>query len=268
MLSDARHALKALTYRFQKIPGSWETKETRIAKLSLDHPQTKQPGSNYLYVQGFEAGEHFGVCLRDCCRSKFAHCLDALVGQVGVLFDPDWYQGNWWETRPRDNPTSGAGHRNRRESDFRYYGVSNAILRHPALLHTIMGLFRQAVLIHTQDLDHAVHDLVPRKDVEKALSEGNPGLALRNLRKIRPWVEVANSARYRYFPFPRGYWNRLPQIHKAIYRHGFEELFGGSLEEGWRMTERGFNGALSGAWSYWGDGRLTSAGQRLARLGK
>lgn len=257
VLHETQRDLKYSIFRAERIARTWETKEIRTGHLDLDDPATKQPGLTFLRVDVMdEAGF---VCMKPCCRNNLVYLLDAIVGQVGVLFDPDWYQGNWWETQPEDNREANM------YSNFSYYGVSNFILRHPALLHSVLGLFRQAVLLYGQNLDEPVLSRLDRVEVKKALTEGDPELALRNLRKIRTWIEVPGPARS--YPFPTGYWSRLLQIHRATYKHGYSKLFNGGVEHSWDLGVRGVEG-VDGACGYWGGRRGTPAGKRLAQLGK
>ncbi len=266
LLYETLRQLKNATHTRRKIPGTWDTRENKVAHLDLDDPRTKRPGLTYLYVgteEGWD-GDPVNICGQPCCLNDLVHFLDATVGQVGVLFDPDWYRGNWWETRPEDNNRPKGG---REAGEFRYYGVSNFFLRHPSLHHIIMGLFRQALLVYSQGKSSGALERLNRKDVEKAMREGNPRLAWRNLQKIRRWVETPEPGWN--YPFPRSYWGRLQQIHKAIYKHGCDKLFGGNIETGWNLNDKGLDEGVDGAWSYWGNQRVvTEAGKRLAQLGR
>jgi len=276
MIYDAQVQLKNLVISTRRKSRSWERVETRTHRLSLDAPETKQPGVTHFYLYSGDRYGDYGdyeggsPCARPCCQGRMVEVFDALVGTVGVLFDPDWYRGNWWQTLPEDN--------SKKKSNFQYFGVSNFFLRHPALCHTMMGLFRQAYLIFDQGLEEGMFDVLDQKDMVEALSQGDQELALRNIERIRPWLEVSTvnaGGGSRSYPFPKGYWTRLIQLHKAIYKHGYEKVFDGDLEDGWGLLERGYgDDCVMGAWDYWGGqakrgyNAVTPDGKRLAQLGK
>jgi len=123
LLYDTLHQMKRATFNRRKIARSWETQETKIAHLDLDDPRTKQPGLTYLYSSDFD-GDFAGICQKPCCVAGLIHFLDATVGQVGVLFDPDWYRGNWWETRPEDNNRNNRRSRNDGGESCNHFGQS------------------------------------------------------------------------------------------------------------------------------------------------
>ncbi len=283
MIYDTQVQLKNLVVSTRRKSKSWERIETHTNRLNLDAPETKQPGVTHFYLYGgdwYGDYEGSGPCRRSCCQGKMVQVFDALVGNVGVLFDPDWYRGNWWQTLPEDNfkkKSNGPIKRYADDGNFQYFGVSNFFLRHPALCHTMMGLFRQAFLIFEQGLEEGMFDVLDQKDVVEALSQGDQKLALRNIQRIRPWLEVSVTgvgAGPRSYPFPKGYWSRLLQLHKAIYKHGYENVFDGDLERGWNLLERGYEDCVRGAWDYWGGkakrgyNAETPDGKRLAQLGK
>jgi len=273
-LYSAQVQLKQGTFSTKRIRGSasWEREETQTHTLDLDTPETKQPGLTYFFLNSHDDDyDRDTMCQRPCCQGTLVEVMDALVGNVGVLLDPDWYQGNWWETTLEDNLKKKDRYGGK---PFHYYGISNFFLRHPALLHAMLGLFRQTYLIHCQNFDGPLRASLNRNDVVKALSQGDPELALHNLEKIRPWLEL-NVKPIHLYPFPKGYWYRLIQLHKAIYKHGYEEVFGGSIEQGWDLHSKGYGRNVNGAWSYWGSlskgktkRKLNSASKRLATLSR
>lgn len=274
------HALKQRVVTVKKVRGSWRSVETQTHSINLDAPATKQPNATVLLLyndgDGYRGSDVGIPCTRPGCLQSLIESFDALVGNVGVLLDPDWYQGDWWQTRPeecirkwRDSPA------------FHYYGTSNYFLQHPSLLHIVLGLFRQVYLLRQQNQDVDLLGALNREDVVEALTNGDPELALQNLEKIRPWLEVGGNHKQGY-PFPRGYWNRLVNLHKAIYNHGYEEVFGGSIEYRWGLLsqvdiaqdqddfydEEIDGDKLGGVWSYWGESNRTKAARRLATLAR
>jgi hypothetical protein len=201
--------------------------------------------------------------------------MDAFVGTLGVVLNPDRYQGDWWVTRPEEVAPKGA-----RSSDYgqeyRWYGSDNFFLRHPVLVSLMLGMFRQGILLFEQGFDEAALRVVKRKDVENALTNSDPELAMRILTRLRPWIEA--SDRYQEsLPFVRGQWDRLGQLHRAIFNYGYDELFGGGLSDSWNIAKVKDDDSgtryetTTGPITYWGGYKhhpVTEEGKRLAKLGK
>lgn len=183
-----------------------------------------------------------------------------------VALNPDRYEGDWWTTSPTEALAQG------NPEELRWYGTDNFFLRHPVLTSLVMGMFRQAFLLHEQGFGDAILKVVNRREVEECLTYGDPDLAIRILNKLRPWIAVPTNRPASPYPFPTAYWHRLGQLKKAIYRYGYNEVFGGDIREGWGLGESGGGryGIYNGPLAYWGatGSKITLAGKRLAQLGK
>ncbi len=266
---DSREYLqgKAVTWKPKK-DSYWEKVAILTRTLDLDHPNLKQPETTYLWVKG---DEEVGFCHRPCCISRFPELLDAIVGPVAVLLNPDRYVGDWWKTLPEEVFHKGTYHD---EEELRWYGTDNFFLRHPVLTSLMMGMFRQGVLLYQQNYDEAIRKAVKRKDVEDCLTNADPVLAMRILRTLRPWIEVPQKRLASNFSFPKGYWDRLQKLHRSIYSHGYDALFDGDLHHSWNIAgggEKGNRYAITkGPMEYWGTtgSKVTPEGKRLTKLGK
>lgn len=273
LMYDTFHTLRGRLVDAKPIPGTWRCTETLLYRMDLDAPETKQPGVTYLTISADREAERYngrydpGPCLRSCCSRELIETMEAMVGNLGVLMDPDWYQGNWWQS---GSDTLQVPKGRYDVPAIKYYGTSNFFMRHPVLFHLTFGMFRQAYLLHQQNLQKFMLETLERKEVEKALTDGDPERALRNLTRIRPWIEV-KTQQVQNYPFPSGYWKRLVALHKAIYKHGYEAVFEESLEEAWHLAQ-GDNYDLKGSWGYWGtsqakkDSKGRERAKRLKRL--
>jgi len=265
---DAREFLQGKTVSWKTDRGTWRRHAALERKVDIEHPSLKQPGVTYLWVASDPDDYEYGgysICRRPCCIGRFPELLDAVVGPVGVLLNEDRYLGDWWRTSPEEAATAG-------KKELRWYGTDNFFLRHPVLTSLMMGMFRQGVLLFEQGYDAAILRAVDRKDVEDCLTNADPVLAKKILTKLRPWIEVPQQYLAPNFSFPKGYWNRLDQTHRAVYKHGYEALFGGDIQKSWNLgqgEESGRYAVPNGPIAYWGTtGKVTEAGKILARLGK
>ena len=274
---DSREFLQNQSVRWSKKRNSWEKIATLSHTLDLDHSTLRQPGVTYLWINIHggdgdwdDIGFH-GLCRRACCIGGFSETLDAIVGPVAVLLNPDRYVGDWWKTLPEEVFHKGTYHD---EEELRWYGTDNFFLRHPVLTSLMMGMFRQGVLLYQQNYDEAIRKAVKRKDVEDCLTNADPVLAMRILRTLRPWIEVPQKRLASNFSFPKGYWDRLQKLHRSIYSHGYDALFDGDLHHSWNIAgggEKGNRYAITkGPMEYWGTtgSKVTPEGKRLTKLGK
>ncbi len=250
---------------------SWERERVQTADITLDEPSLKQGGQTTLaiipdYYNGFD--EIGGACVRPCCAGVRSKIMDTLVGNLGLVLDTDPYYGDWWQAP--------AGQKNRLH-EFKYYGVNNSCLHHPALLHITLGMFRQAHLLFTSGMDMGLLEAVPYDNTKKALNNADWKQAWKNLEAARRWIEVDPLAgTLSHWPFPVGYWDRLKALHTALYKYGVDEVFqASSVAERWGIRSgvdvEMYNSQsdIHGAWSYFGQGKkLTKAGRRLFKLGK
>jgi hypothetical protein len=261
LIWDVREELTAHTTEHRQLEGSWESETAQVAAVDLDHPSLKQPLITYLWINdedGGLSGDGLVFCRKPCCLGRLPHMLDAFVGSLAVILNPDRYEGDWWKTSVKEaSPCVG---------EIRWYGTDNFFLRHPVLTSLMMGMFRQAFLLHSQGFDTPALEKVDRKEVEECLTNSDPQLALRILNALRPWIGVKGSAA----PFPEGTWDRVRMLQRAIYRHGYDELFGDSLSRSWNTSGDDRYAVVDGPGQYWGATlkKPTVAGKLLAKLGK
>lgn len=240
------------------LPGNWRKyRPTKIASLTIDDPSLKQPGVTYLNMGGegiFDDGEDFRPCERDCCLSPLLYTMDAVVGLPALLLNPERYTGNWWETSPREFL---------QDEEIRWYGTDNFFLRHSSLTSMILGLFRQAYVIHLANLNRDLEKLAPRKEVVQALKDSDPERGLYLARRIRELIAPPRQAGY----FPLGNnWDLFVNLHRAIYKRGYDEVFNGTIEDAWSLGDRASG---KGVIEYFGRGaRTNEAGKRVARLAR
>lgn len=284
LIWDTREYLQQKSVATQKIRGTWRIRQVKTHRLDVDHRSLKQPNITHLWLnedEDFSGDFSKLVCYRACCVDKFLEMMDALVGSLGVVLNPDRYEGNWWVTGPEEATkkiTYGP-------PEYRWFGIDNFFLHHPVLTSLVMGLFRQGSLLFQQGFDEAILKTVKRKEVEEALTNSDPVLAMQILTKLRPWIEVPQKGYLNLAPFPRGYWNRLGLLHRALYKYGYDEVFAGDLQNSWNIhdSEEGGDEDLiennpryevsTGPMKYWGTYRnlartVSVDGKRLAQLGK
>lgn len=247
---------------FKKKPGTG---------LDLEDSTLKQPGLSFLHAceggNGYD-DEPGHICKRRCCIEPQLALLDALVGPACVLLDYDRYVGDWWQTSLEEFVTESRINRYEpKQRMYRWYGTSNFFLRHPALVSIVLGLFRQAFMIASCGAEAALLKKIDRKEVEDCLSNADPALALRLIGQARPWLESSKGGTF--FPFSNNNFRLLTDLHKAIYRHGYDEVFGGDLESSWDLDELRTGGGGGGAFSYFGNkSKQTTARKRVTRLAK
>lgn len=267
---DAREYLQSQSVSWKKVRGTWRNKVTLTSTIDIDAPALKQPLVTYLWVNEEDwDGNYKQICRRACCLSSFPELLDAVAGPVAVLLNPDRYLGDWWTTSAKETLAGG---------EMRWYGTDNFFLRHPVLTSLMMGMFRQGVLLHQQGFDESILKSVKRKDIEDCLSNADPVLAMRILRRLRPWLEVTKNLSP-HFAFAKGHWDRLGQLHKAIYKHGYDTLFDADIQRSWNIgapetdefgdvIDNDRYGVPNGPVAYWGSSNQTEAGKRLIKLGR
>ncbi len=242
---------------------SWHRTPVLSHTLDTEDKTLKRPGKTYLFAGGEEEYPSPDHCIRPCCIEERIETLDALVGPLAVLLNNDRYIGNWWTTSPEESTKA--------REEIRWYGTDNFFLRHPTLLSLMMGMFRQGLLLFQQNFSGGLLKAISREDVEDCLTNADPALAMRILTTLRPWVEVpCNFHVGVHYPFPRGYWPQLRLLHRAIYKHGYDEVFGMGMEKSWKLGVQGRYEIPNGPRIYWGRSasRQNEAARRLAKLGK
>jgi hypothetical protein len=252
---------------FVRAKDSWRCTPVLEKNIEIDHPKLKQPGITYFWLNDEEGdGDPQTFCSRPCCVTRLPEMIDAIVGPVAVILNPDRYQGDWWTTSAQECL---------KDKELRWYGADNFFMRHPVLMSLMLGSFRQAITLFSQGFDTAILRAVERKDVEDCLTGGDPKLALSLLKKLKPWLAVSNSVGHApNFPFPNTYWHRTGQLQRAIHKYGYDELFGTNLTQGWGLSkDENENGANryavpNGPLVYFGSKKSTAAGKLLSKLGK
>lgn len=248
--------------RFGSWIPSWKRKREgkKRASLIIDDPSLRQPEVTCLTMgddedyYGDNDGEEFLICERYCCIEPLLHTMDAVAGLPALLLNPDRYTGNWWETSLQEFF---------RGEQIRWYGTDNFFLRHSSLTSMILGLFRQAYLLHRASLDRDLEKQAPRAEVVQALEESDPDRGLYLARKIQELIAPPRQAGH----FPLGNsWNLFENLHRAIYKRGYDEVFGGTIEDAWSYRDRV---AARGAVEYFGRGaKANEAVKRVAKLAR
>lgn len=238
----------------------WKQKHKKQAALHLEDPALKQPEVTRLHMgddadyYGDEGDKEFVICERECCMNPLLHTMDAVVGLPALLLNPERYTGNWWETSLEEFYNG---------ETLRWYGTDNFFLRHSSLVSMIMGLFRQAYLLHRVGLNRDLEKLAPREEVVQALRDSDPDRGFYLAQKIRDLIAPPRAAGH--YPLGNG-WELFANLHRAIYKHGYDEVFGGTIEDAWAHQERcGSRGAVD----YFVKGaKKNEAAKRVARLAR
>lgn len=208
-----------------------------------------------MQIDPYEDG-HF--CERACCRGNLTHALNTLVSLPALLLNPDRYTGDWWEqTDAQIMSRARYG-----DLTISYWGADNSILQHPALVSLIFGLFRQAVVLHKEGRLDGLAKAVPPAAVREALLHSDEKAALKLVQKAKPWLRCPTNQTY--FPISGdGKWELFLNLHKALYQHGFEKVFG-DVVSAWDLASRGIK-ALNGAHTYFKSKKNVANVQKLAR---
>jgi hypothetical protein len=289
-----------------RIPGTWQSEWRSGATLNTTHSSLKKPGLSYIsvdqahltyglmvdnphyltpaqrrakgllsranYYQGCNISSRT-VMSQDEAQTvsaeqvqSFLDLCDLLVGPLTVLLNPDRYQGDWWFTGTSDalTPSKYGGM-------IKWYGVDNTVIQHPALTSLYLGLVRQcALLSKTRCVDRIFQDL-GRLNLEDCLNDSDPDLALRIARKMSRWIAVPlpKFANRSHLPVGDSQFSRIVDLHKSIYKHGFEETFDASFEEGWALGQvyspRNSEEYL-GIHHYMGSSKYNAKGRRIRTL--
>jgi hypothetical protein len=272
ILWGIRNNFQTLVSSENRVTGgnSWDRERVQNADIVLDDLPLKQGGQTTLMISTDHYNDYGDniMCTRPCCADIIPKIMDTLVGNLGLLLDPDPHYGDWWQS-PTQKKNNSEG--------IEYYGINNSCLQHPALLHIVLGMFRQAHLLFTTGQEKGLLEAVPYSDTKKALNNADWKQAWKNLEAARHWIEVAAPmGTYVFWPFPAGYWSRLKALHTALYKYGVDEVFeADSVAERWGIEKRSFDlydppeSSVHGAWGYFGSNdKPTTSGKRLLKLGK
>ena len=127
-------------------------------------------------------------------------------------------------------------------------------------------LDRQAFMLVNAGVEADLLKKIDRKEVEDCLTNADPALALRLITQTKPWLESSRGGTF--FPFSDKNFRLLTDLHKAIFKHGYDEVFGGNLEDSWDL-EAVRTGQVEGAFTYFGTkAKETTNRKRVAKLAK
>lgn len=280
LIWDAREFLQSKTITWKQVKGSWDRVATLVRNVDLDDSTLKQPSVTYLWLSGDSGGDGYDgyyddprpitICTRKCCANRFPDLMDAIVGPLAVILNPNRYTGDWWRTSVEECV--------HKSGELRWYGTDNFFLRHPVLTSLVLGMFRQAALLYQQGYDQAILEKIQRREVESCLTESDPERAMRILESLKPWLALKNSSIARNLPFPAKNWDRLKLLHRTAFNHGYDALFGEGIHQAWNLGESNKNNehgnynnrydVTTGPSDYFSAGKKNGAAQRLLKLGK
>lgn len=268
-----RNRLGSLTYKSVAKPSSspWEFSSydrKRVAEIDLDFEDTHQPDVTKMWInlpvyhRVYRRGRthHHQFPQWTPSYTRLIETTDALTGLVCLILNPDRYYGNWWRTTVQDAKVKGVGSM----KCFIWYGTDNFFLAHPALTSIVFGLFRQSVRLVKAGQVDALSTRAPRAEVRKALDQSDPERALHLVKKLKPLI--ASTSKTRQYPIRTAHFDFLFDLHKAIYEHGFEKVFG-TPSKAWNCQVE-YGGLVNGSYTYFGAGASTSAAKRIKELAR
>lgn len=226
-------------------------------KIQLDVEALRQAECTKLSMGSYDDDGDLFQCRRECCVAGLDNALNTLVSLPALLLNPDRYTGDWWEQTDAQIVQG-----NNEDVRIEYWGADNSILQHPALVSIMFGLFRQAVVLHQAGQLVGLSKAAPPADVRAALINSDEKAALKLVQKARPWL--FHPGVNTYFPLSGpGKWELFINLHKALYQHGFESVFG-NISAAWSLASRGIK-VLNGSHSYFRDKRAAESVRKLAK---
>lgn len=225
-------------------------------RADLEDASLKQPESTCLSIHINHLGN-----VRNELRRPFIQVADAIVGQLCVLLNPNRYEGNWWDTLLEDDLDAKNGF-------LRWYGYDNTLLYHPALVSLVTGLLRQSALMVRAGVHEKILEIAPREQVRETLNIGDVDAAMSSILALRKWIEVPTPrhGRASNIPVPEGSFDKVINLHNAIFRHGMEATFKDSVAKSWGLE--GTAGKHKGIHSFMGAKIQNKTGIRIAELAK
>jgi len=277
LVYEIRQTLKRLTVTEKKVgPNPWNIELTQSKEIHLTDPRIFGPKATTLcmdvrYLRKEDLPYHADPPANHEQKinlEEFIKVADIVVGLPAVLLNPNRLPGNWWKTDPKDCVIHNFIHWN---------GADATILRHPALLAVISGLYRQAFLLCYAGFGPKILETGCYEDVVKAISAAEWKPVFGMAEAFREWINVPppGNSNTSHFSFPWieprphrvSYWQRFVRLQRALRRHGYDRILGEDIYTSWDLL--GKNQQYTGAYSFWG-GRgstLTEAHKRVMELG-
>ncbi|MBD3260533.1 MAG: hypothetical protein GF334_02470 [Candidatus Altiarchaeales archaeon] len=269
-----RNRLGSLTYENvpkPQVPGKfvWGHDRKRVAEIDLDFEGTHQPDVTKMWInlpkyrRVYQRGRtrHHQFPQRASSYTKLIETTDALTGLVCLMLNPDRYYGNWWRTTIQD--AKGTGEPGGMKC-FVWYGTDNFFLAHPALTSIVFGLFRQSLRLVKAGQVDALSARAPRAEVRKALDQSDHERALHLVKKLKPLI--ASTSKMREYPIRAAHFDFLFDLHKAVYKHGFKEVFG-TPSKAWNCRVE-YGGLVNGSYTYFGASASSTAAKRIKELAR
>lgn len=207
---------------------------------------------------------HRTAQLTDTNIQDFIDICNAVVGPLTVLLNPDRYQGNWWQTSIGECLAG-----QRRSNYLNWYGVDNTVIAHPVLTSLYSGLVRQCAYIVRTNLADQIREDIEGMGLEECLNESDEVQALRIATKMKRWICVPPLKGGTTYNIPVGQRNfsKIISLHKAIYKHGFEETFKSCFLKGWGVYN-GCYSQYSGIHTFMGVTGQSKNGKHIQKLAR
>jgi len=254
-----RQLYKSVQYR-----SSWGFRcfaDELAAEIDLGFEDTHQPDVTKLWINLpkyhlVRRGSHQFPQWIPPSYTELIQIADAVTGLVCLILNPDRYCGNWWRTTAQDAMGTRPGR-------FVWYGTDNFFLAHPALTSIVFGLFRQSLQLVRAGQASTLSTRAPRAEVRKALDQSDHERALYLVKKLKPLI--ASPVKTRRYPIRSTNFDFLFDLHKAIYKHGFEKVFGAPSKP-WNFQVIYSDGY--GSYDYFGASASTNTARRIKRLAR
>lgn len=252
IINQVRNKLRRYVYGKASVsyfyPSSWDKVRWYI---DLERESLKQPGKTFLII----GKRHFKGEVSKVKVADFIKLSNILVAPLNVMLNPNRYVGNWWETEIEEALENN-------NWGITYYGIDNTIGYHPALVSLYLGLLRQCALLINCDAHKQIFPLIDYREVENCLNNSDLDLAVRIVKKMKPWIAVpppAPKSIYGYsqnfatnFPVSPNNFSKLFILQNLVYKKGLDKAFNGSINNSWNIERKprklGYN--YSGMYNY------------------
>lgn len=183
-------------------------------------------------------------------EEEFLKVCDVLCGLTSVALAAKRPKGRWWESPKNSSPISSA-----------WNGSDNWFIRHPVLYSILTGFFRQSYFLCKAGVGSQVIDMIPRKELERILTDNDREKACSFLINCRPWIEVpiaygkeqGNLNNQSIFPCPMGHWEIFERLLKVKSKYGYKKIFGKDFLDSWVIKNKNslFDSYFNGPLKYW-----------------